>query len=49
MTANTFTQLHRPQPVTSDKMSLFTLLVRIEIGKDSIDKFMPLALEYAGI
>lgn len=28
-------------------MALFTLLVQIEINKDSIDKFMPLALENA--
>jgi quinol monooxygenase YgiN len=28
-------------------MAMFTLLVQIEINKDSIDKFMPLALENA--
>ena len=28
-------------------MATFTLLVQIEINKDSIDKFMPLALENA--
>jgi (4S)-4-hydroxy-5-phosphonooxypentane-2,3-dione isomerase len=34
-------------PLTEKQMPPFTLLVQIEIKKDQIDKFMPLALENA--